>query len=301
MYPYPADYCQTLQEGALRSAGEIVPLVLALVRPTSVVDVGCGNGAWLSVFMEQGVGDALGIDADWIDPNSLLIPRERFLSADLERPLTLDRRFDLVVSLEVAEHLSAASAEVFVDTLVGLGPVILFSAAVPYQGGTNHFNEQWPEYWSRLFSSKSYVMVDCVRAKIWWNERVEWWYAQNCLLFVRSDHLESDPQLRAEHAAPSPLAIVHPRAAIERAAALTEAQRREAELLERIEREEAEAEELRRRAAVLGEQVDALRLQVSTLRDDIADLEALKPGRLPLMDVLRALPALFVHAFTTRR
>ena len=114
----------------------------------------------------------------------LEIPTDRFLALNLSQPLPIKQQFDLVVSLEVAEHLPCECAKVFVESLVKLGPVILFSAAVPFQGGTNHVNEQWPEYWAKLFQEQGYVAIDCIRNKIWQNDRVKWYYAQNILVFA---------------------------------------------------------------------------------------------------------------------
>src|SRR5438046_10610902 len=99
---------------------------MKLTQPTSVVDLGCGIGTWLAVFAEHNVGDYVGIDGDYVDRSQLLIPPERFLSGDLSEPVELNRRFDLAVSLEVAEHLPAASARVLVASLTGLPPVVLF-------------------------------------------------------------------------------------------------------------------------------------------------------------------------------
>ena len=132
--------------GSLESARQIVPIVLHLIRPKKVVDVGCGLGTWLSVFAEAGITDYLGVDGSYVPADMLLIPRDRFLAHDLTQPLQLPDRYDLAVSLEVAEHLPASCAEAFVESLTNLAPVVFFSAAVPFQGGTTHVNEQWPEY-----------------------------------------------------------------------------------------------------------------------------------------------------------
>jgi hypothetical protein len=117
-----------------------------------------------------------------------------------------------VVSLEVAEHLSSDTAEAFVGLLTELGPVVLFSAAIPLQGGTHHVNEQWPEYWVKLFDETVYVVVDPLRSKVWNNEKVEPWYTQNVLIFVARERLESYPLLRKEYELKrdSMLSIVHP-------------------------------------------------------------------------------------------
>lgn len=212
MHPYTKDFYKIRQEGSRRSAKEIVPLVLGLVQPKRVIDVGCGVGTWLSIFKEYGIEDIFGIDGDWVDKKMLQIPEEQFYSFDLKKPLKMDGKFDLVVSLEVAEHLPQKSAKTFVDSLTRLGPVILFSAAIPFQGGTDHINNQWPEYWVERFQEKGYVILDPIRKKIWQNKNVDPWYAQNILMFVRQDHLETHPLLKKEQERTNTfqLSIVHP-------------------------------------------------------------------------------------------
>ena len=130
--PYTTSFYEENREGSRRSAEAVVPLVMQFVRPQSVIDIGCGVGTWLSVFKEHGVGDFYGVDGSWVDRSALEIPTERFLEEDLTGPFRLDRSFDLVVSLEVAEHIAPRYADAFVDSLSGLGDLILFSAAVPY-------------------------------------------------------------------------------------------------------------------------------------------------------------------------
>jgi SAM-dependent methyltransferase len=198
------------------SARAIVPLIMELVRPKSVIDVGCGTGVWLSVFKEHGVADIWGVDGEHITEEMLQISGKRFTPVNLELPFSMNRMFDLVVSLEVAEHLSSRSARTFVDTLTGLGPVVLFSAAVPHQGYAApdfHVNEQWPEYWANLFYDKGYVGIDCIRSKVWYSEDVQWWYAQNVIVFAAQDHMQDWPSLKEEFGSSNtpPLSIVHPR------------------------------------------------------------------------------------------
>jgi SAM-dependent methyltransferase len=211
--PYSRKFYEAQEHDSIRSAELIVPIVNDLIRPNSVVDVGCGTGTWLSVFQKLGVQDVIGIDGDWVEPRSLRIPPERFHVADLSGPTTLERKFDLVISLEVAEHLPASSAATFVDSLVSLGPVVLFSAAIPHQGGTHHVNEQWPEYWVRLFELRGYLVIDCIRRRVWNNPEVQWWYAQNTFIFATDARLQESPLLTHERESThrSQLALVHPR------------------------------------------------------------------------------------------
>ncbi|MEG3849029.1 class I SAM-dependent methyltransferase [Microcoleus sp. herbarium19] len=198
MQHYTEELYKYLQKTSRESAREIIPILWEFVQPKRIIDVGCGTGTWLSAFTEFGVEDIWGIDGDWVDPKMLEIPADRFLALDLTQPLPIEQKCDLVVSLEVAEHLHPDCARVFVESLVKLGPVILFSAAVPFQGGTNHVNEQWPEYWAKLFHEQGYVAIDCVRNKIWQNDRVKWYYAQNILVFANAEYLTTNPVLQKE-------------------------------------------------------------------------------------------------------
>jgi SAM-dependent methyltransferase len=211
--PYTDEFYRDHREASLRSARVIVPLVLRLVQPRSVVDVGCGTGTWLSVFREHGVTDVLGMDGEWVDPAGLAIPEARFRAVDARRPLPVDRRFDLAVSLEVAEHLPAECAAGFVDSLTRLAPVVLFSAAVPFQGGTGHVNEQWPEYWVEHFARGGFAVIDGVRKAIWQESDVAAYYAQNTLLFADRAHAARMPSLsrELERTVTSQLSLVHPR------------------------------------------------------------------------------------------
>ena len=218
MQNYAEPFFESVLAKSLSSAREIVPIILELIQPKRIVDVGCGNGDWLSAFRELGVEDVYGIDGDWVDVKRLKIPIERFSPVDLKYPFDLKDQFDLVISLEVAEHIPGESAETFVDSLSRLGSIILFSAAIPHQGGTNHVNEQWPDYWARIFQMKGYVAIDCIRKRVWSNEKVEWWYAQNTILFVREDYLKQQPRLDCEHqlSRDNQLSIVHPRLYLEK-------------------------------------------------------------------------------------
>lgn len=213
MHPYTDDFYKSGQAGSRRSAQIILPMVLELVHPRRVVDVGCGVGTWLGVLREMGVEDVWGMDGDYVNRDLLHFPRERFLARDLTQPARCEQRFDLAISVEVAEHLPAECAPGFVESLARLAPVVLFSAAIPFSRGSQHLNEQWPEYWAKLFQERDFVAIDCLRRRLWQEEAVEWWYAQNIMLFARPARLESDPALRLawqrSEAVPPPL--VHPR------------------------------------------------------------------------------------------
>ncbi|MDR2971147.1 MAG: class I SAM-dependent methyltransferase [Bacteroidales bacterium] len=164
----------------------IIPLVLHYVKPKSVVDFGCGIGTWLNAFKNNGISEILGIDGEWCKKDLLFkyIQKSEFKCVNLENPIYLEKTYDLVVSLEVAEHLSETSADIFVQSLTNAGKVILFSAAFPGQGGQNHINEQWPSYWASKFQKYGYYFHDIIRGKIWNNQDVSLWYKQNIFLVI---------------------------------------------------------------------------------------------------------------------
>ncbi|HKW64833.1 MAG TPA: class I SAM-dependent methyltransferase [Candidatus Acidoferrum sp.] len=204
----------------MRSAEVIVPLVLQLLPVRSVLDVGCGDGTWLAIFQKLGVSDILGIDGHYVQKDLLQIPAECFRAINLATSFRLEREFDLALSLEVAEHIPPEGAAGFVSSLSRTAPAILFSAAIPSQGGDNHLNEQWPDAWASSFRQHGFVPIDCIRKRVWANEAVDWWYAQNILLFARQDLIDRNQQLRAEFEGtyPDQLCLVHPKRYLQLAA-----------------------------------------------------------------------------------
>lgn len=164
----------------------------------SVVDVGCGRGAWLSVFEEYGAETIVGYDGEYIDRSRLLIPTECFRSAELTKPLAVKENFDLAVCLEVGEHLPPNAASRLVNVLTACAPMVLFSAAIPGQRGTRHINEQWPQYWQRLFADHGFVRLDPIRPLIWRDLSVAWYYKQNIFLYAHHDRIKSNPVLEQE-------------------------------------------------------------------------------------------------------
>jgi SAM-dependent methyltransferase len=169
------------------SAKQIVPLIMDLVNPNSVIDVGCGLAQWLKVFSLNGVDTILGIDGNHVSSDMIYIDKINFQYFDLERSfdLKISSKFDLVLSLEVAEHISEKNADEYVELLSSLGDRILFSAAIPFQTGENHVNEQNHIYWQEKFLKHDFLMLDIIRPKIWNNNNINWWYRQNMFLLVK--------------------------------------------------------------------------------------------------------------------
>jgi glycosyltransferase involved in cell wall biosynthesis len=202
---YTSAFYTGQSSGSATSATVMVPSFAALTNPNSVLDVGCGVGGWVAIWLDSGV-DAIGVDGDYVPRDQLCVPADRFIDHDLTTPLDLGRRFDLVTCLEVAEHLPSDASETLIDSLCRHADVIVFSAAVPGQGGTGHVNERWPSFWAALFGTHGYRPYDLLRGRLWRDERCEWWYRQNVIVFATDAvaHKLGWPNMTG------PLDMVHP-------------------------------------------------------------------------------------------
>jgi SAM-dependent methyltransferase len=174
-----------------KSAKEIVPYLIKEYEPKNVVDVGCGIGTWLSVFSNLGVKIS-GIDGS-LYSSQFRIPQSSYIQFDLIREFTIDQKFDLVICLEVAEHLPPEAAQTLISSLTKLGDRIIFSAAIPGQGGQGHLNEQWPSYWFEIFQKFGFGLSDKLRNSLWTNENIHWWYRQNILIAERGINVDKKP------------------------------------------------------------------------------------------------------------
>jgi SAM-dependent methyltransferase len=189
VYAYDDDFFTYIEEGAKQSAQVIVPLIADVFSIGSVLDVGCGRGVWLKEWRKRGIVDTVGVDGDYVDSTRLAIPAANFVKHDLSQPFNLRRRFDLVQSLEVGEHIAEASADVFVANIAAHGDLVLFSAAVPGQGGEFHVNEQPYAYWRDKFAARGFRTFDWLRPRIRLMGSIEPWYRYNTLLFARDSAL----------------------------------------------------------------------------------------------------------------
>lgn len=212
MSQYTTTFYENQSDGSYRAARTILPAVLELTRPRTLVDVGCGVGTWLAAGLELGVERAVGYEGDWVRSHMLKHPGVELRTHDLEQPIRSEERFDLAMSLEVAEHLTEARARSFVADLCGLSDQVFFGAAVPGQGGVNHLNEQWQDYWVELFAEHGYRAVDAVRPNFWSDGSLPIHYRQNPFLFLSDPAWERFVQADGAPAdlTPWPVKLVHP-------------------------------------------------------------------------------------------
>jgi SAM-dependent methyltransferase len=172
---------------SLRSARVVAQIACQLFGPKSVTDVGCGQGAWLAAFAELGINEILGVDGDYVNRDKLLFDHRHFIAVDLTRAFEIPGHYDLAICVEVAEHLPGNNSRSLVHALTQASSLVLFSAAVPGQGGSGHINEQWPSYWRSLFAAEGFGMFDPFRPRIRENDGIRWWYRQNLVVFASQE------------------------------------------------------------------------------------------------------------------
>lgn len=212
MSTYDGTFFDYVSAGAVRSAQRVLPCLLDILPIDSVLDVGCGRGAWLAVFQELGVSEIFGVDGAYVDKSTLCVPLSAFACRDLQKPFDLERRFDLVISLEVAEHLPEPVSASFVESLTRHSDMVLFSAAPPGQGGHDHINEKDYEFWRHLFAEQGYWAIDYLRPRLQYDQAIEPWYRYNPILYVAGERFSGLPLAvqsarLAEH---TPIADVSP-------------------------------------------------------------------------------------------
>jgi len=179
----------------LDAPSQMFPIINDTYKPRSLLDVGCGLGTWLKIASDCGIDDFLGIDGIEVEDDSFLVSKNRFQKQNLISHWDLGRKFDLLICLEVAEHLPSESADSFIQALTNHSDVIVFSAAVPNQPGQGHINCQWINYWQNLFNKYDYACFDEIRPIIWNKSFPEWWYKQN-IFIARKDEVKAGKESR---------------------------------------------------------------------------------------------------------
>ena len=194
---YGEDFYEGQAEQSYRSAQVVLGHLFSNYRPRSLVDFGAGAGSWLKAARELGVERLLGIEGPWARPLVASSGLE-YRFQNLEEKVALPERFDLALTVEVAEHLIPERSESFVTDLCAASDLIVFGAALPHQGGNGHINERLHSFWVALFETKDYACIDFFRPALWFQPNVDPWYVQNTFLFAR----KGDPRIKLFSAPP---------------------------------------------------------------------------------------------------
>ena len=193
-HAYNGRFIQYAATSSSYAAHKIVEALSTTLNIRSVLDVGCAAGTWLRNWSQIAGAEIFGIDGYYIRESALEIPASAFRSVDLNQPYALNRTFELVQSLEVAEHIEPQSSDIFIDCIAQHSErYVLFSAAPPGQGGEFHVNEQPYDFWRVKFSERGFIAVDAVRPLISNYKRISYWYRYNTLLYVRAEYLSELP------------------------------------------------------------------------------------------------------------
>lgn len=205
---YDDQYYIRHQLGSYQSAKAILSYLLTKLDIDSVMDFGCGMGTWCQVAHELGISDIIGIDIHPYNKDYMLLPMEIYHEINLQYFTSFHRKADLVISVEVGEHIDSSCSRTFIRNLCDHGDLVLFSAAIPFQQGTGHINEQKCSYWLEIFNSYGYLPLDCIRPRFWDAPDVEIWYKNNCILYVKKE--EFDKISKKIKVDPFPIDIIHP-------------------------------------------------------------------------------------------
>ena len=130
--------------------GGIAERIAADIGPTRVLDAGCALGLLVETLRDRGV-DASGIDISPFAIEQVHPPVKPFCrQRSVTEPFT--ERYDLIVSIEVLEHMSSREAEAAIANFCAHTDDILFSSSPFDFKEATHGNVQPPEYWASHFA-----------------------------------------------------------------------------------------------------------------------------------------------------
>lgn len=185
---------------------KIANAIYKSLQPKSVIDVGCGSGQilyWLRrknrfVPIQDRVvvrGFEKSVSATRFWPKSV---KDYIQIADCTEILPRSNVADVVICVEVAEHITEDSSPQLINNLCALSQnFIVFSAAPPGQGGIGHINEQIWDFWEEKFLSNGWIEdisktnefraaidLDLVNLVLGRKRRVSPWYRSNIRILI---------------------------------------------------------------------------------------------------------------------
>ena len=187
-YVYNRWFYMNNRYGSFISGLHFLKNIIPTFKIKKIVDFGCGTGTWLAAAKTIADVEVLGIDGDYVNKNDLMIDESEFLTADLIKEVELDKKFDLAISVEVAEHLPSSSSDALVRSLCNASDIVLFSAAHVGQGGDGHINCQPFEFWQEKFLSNNFYYIN-IKEQFKNDWEIEGWYRENISLFISYDRL----------------------------------------------------------------------------------------------------------------
>ena len=132
-------------------ARELGKVLVSMYAPKSVIDIGCNRGIYLEGFQSAGC-EVLGIDSDEQALSKAKVPTIRL---DITNGLN-PKKYDLALCLEVLEHIEEAKSDKVISNICKGADTVVFSAALPGQGGDGHINCQQKAHWIEKFKANGY-------------------------------------------------------------------------------------------------------------------------------------------------
>ncbi len=190
---YNKDFFLSNQKEGLKIAEWFISLLQDIFEFQSLIDLGCATGHYLFYALKEGVSDVLGVEGSPAAFSNLLVDKKYIIQHDLRKPLNLNRKYDIALSIEVAEHIDKKYSDVYLKSMCDCSDLIIFTAATPNQGGKCHVNEQPHKWWIEKFKKHSFrfdkKMTDLLRRKIKENAEagkfIVFWLEPNIMVFCR--------------------------------------------------------------------------------------------------------------------
>ncbi len=139
--------------------GNIAERIVRDFAPATALDAGCAIGILVEALRARGV-DARGFDIS--DYAVRQVPE--FLTPYIQKGSVLDPNavsgcFDIVICMEVVEHLLPADADLAIENLCRWSDRIVFSSTPDHYDEATHFNVQQPGYWVEKFARHGFIHV----------------------------------------------------------------------------------------------------------------------------------------------
>jgi SAM-dependent methyltransferase len=190
---YNENFYKSVEVRAIETADRVIKILFeSLPAIESVKDIGCGSGIWIKKFHEaKKLKRAIGFDlAEALIPNKKVLRSEiEFFPVDFENvEENIFPKTDLSIFLEVAEHLSEGTAKKIIKFICKTSDLVIFSAAIPGQGGYNHMNEHSMQYWVQLLEANKFIVFDLFRSELNKFKRLPFYYRNNIILAVSEEY-----------------------------------------------------------------------------------------------------------------
>ena len=152
-------------------------------KPKKFADLGCGNGQYCAIFKSIGWNIVHGYEGT---PNiKSLGVYDDIMTIDLSQRRYVDIDYDLVLCLEVGEHIPRKHEQIFIENVCEFtSKYLILSWAIPGQGGTGHYNEQPNEYIIEQFVNRG-LKLSAAMTHVLRNHSTLPWFKNTIMVFKR--------------------------------------------------------------------------------------------------------------------